>query len=194
MAPVRCPRCIKRFKDQATLLKHMNQPISSCLTHFQELLDIANTLQTKATTPAQLTDHQLGEEPLSFMDTTDDPFSAPLADSVHASFSPSEAPRRNTKTVQNPLRIEKHPTAGQVFGRGETFMDKFDNDDHASARSNGFLYYPFASRHEWELASFLLRSSMSLADIDCFLRLQLVSFTLSYTVHVDNNFGFNGNR
>src|SRR5271156_5560474 len=96
MPSVRCPRCIKRFKDQATLLKHMNQPISSCLTHFQELLNIADTLQTKA---AQPTDgrSQLGEELLYFMDTTEDPFSAPPADSVHSSFSPSEAPpARNT--------------------------------------------------------------------------------------------------
>jgi hypothetical protein len=37
------------------------------------------------------------------------------------------------------------------------------------------LYYPFASRDEWELAAFLLRSDLSLASIDSFLSLKLVS-------------------
>ena len=169
MPSVRCPRCAKKFKDQPTLLKHMNQPVSSCLTHFQELIDIANTLQ-----PAS--DHGTSQS-LYFMDTTED---APPADPVHSTFNPEAPPPRNTgtQTTENPFRIKKHPTAGKTFGRGNTFMDHFDNDGFASARSQGYLYYPFAGRDEWELASFLLRSQMSLANIDRFLKLRLVSLYL----------------
>ena len=53
-------------------------------------------------------------------------------------------------------------------------MDEFDRDDHATMREEN-LYYPWASRQEWELASFLLRSSLSMAAIDQFLSLDLVS-------------------
>ena len=171
MPPVRCPQCTKKFKDQTTLLKHMNQPISSCLTHFQELINIADTLQKGA----QTADHQLVEEnyePLYSMDTTEDIFSAPP-------FCSPQAPPRNTETVQYPFKIKKHPTASKIFGHGNTFMDQFDSDNFASARCQGYLYYPFASRDEWELASFLLCSQMSLANIDRFLKLSIVSYTLS---------------
>ncbi|KAE9385659.1 hypothetical protein BT96DRAFT_1006846 [Gymnopus androsaceus JB14] len=36
------------------------------------------------------------------------------------------------------------------------------------------LYYPWASKGEWEMAQYLLKSSLSLADIDEFLKLELV--------------------
>jgi len=37
------------------------------------------------------------------------------------------------------------------------------------------LYYPFASQDEWDLASFLLHSNLSMASIDKFLNLGMVS-------------------
>jgi hypothetical protein len=46
---VRCPRCGKKFKDETNLLQHMNQPFSSCLTHFEECINIATALQSVPT-------------------------------------------------------------------------------------------------------------------------------------------------
>ncbi|KAF8213514.1 hypothetical protein K438DRAFT_1902566 [Mycena galopus ATCC 62051] len=46
-------------------------------------------------------------------------------------------------------------------------------DEFASRRKEN-LYYPFASQAEWQMASFLLRSGMTMRDIDDFLKLQLV--------------------
>jgi len=37
------------------------------------------------------------------------------------------------------------------------------------------LYYPFVSQPEWELASFLLKSGLSMVATDKFLKLQIVS-------------------
>lgn len=65
--------------------------------------------------------------------------------------------------------------AGSSSG-GTTFMDEFDKDPHASERIQN-LYYPFVSRDEWELASYLLRSDLSVASINIFLSLSLVSLT-----------------
>jgi len=70
--------------------------------------------------------------------------------------------------------VEMYPGAAQTFGRGETFMNKFDADRHAENRHK-HPYYPFASKGEWELASFLLRSDLSMNAIDKFLKLDFVS-------------------
>jgi hypothetical protein len=55
-------------------------------------------------------------------------------------------------------------------------MDRCDKDRFTEMRK-GHLYYPFASRDEWELASFLLRSSLSMAAVDRLLKLKLVGYT-----------------
>src|SRR5882762_4127009 len=61
--------------------------------------------------------------------------------------------------------------------KGHTFMDVFDADPHADKRVEN-LYYPFASKQDWEMASWLLRSGLSMAAVDRFLRLELVSCIL----------------
>lgn len=71
------------------------------------------------------------------------------------------------------LTIE-YPNAGKVIGQGVTFMDDF-NDDQFSKERELNVYYPFASRPEWETASFLLNSSLSMNEIDTYLKLDLVS-------------------
>lgn len=73
--------------------------------------------------------------------------------------------------------IERFEGAAAKHGEGTTFMDNFDNDVHASKRNEN-LYYPFASRDEWELASYLLRSDLSVASINTFLSLSLVSLRI----------------
>lgn len=73
--------------------------------------------------------------------------------------------------------VELFDGAAETYGAGTTFMDDFDQDQYAQQRSHN-LYYPFASREEWELASFLLRSNLSMASIDKFLSLALVSLLL----------------
>jgi hypothetical protein len=180
MSPVHCPRCAKKFKNQAALLNHMNQPVSSCLTHFQEQIKISNACCTSPTTTVsealelahnETLHFENPPELLYFVDTLNDHLpSLP----THSSLNPPDS-------IRNPFRIREHPNAAKVFGRGHTFMDQFNNDDFASARRQGHIYYPFASRDEWELASFLLRSNLSLADTDRFLKLELVSFIHYYT-------------
>jgi len=77
-------------------------------------------------------------------------------------------------TSPNSPFVEVYPEAGRKFGRGETFLDVFDADCHAEKRRQ-HLYYPFASKAEWGLASFLLCSDLSMKSIDKFLKLELVS-------------------
>ena len=51
-------------------------------------------------------------------------------------------------------------------------MDNFYTDKFAEERTKN-PYYPFASRAEWELASFLSRANLSMKFVDEFLSLEL---------------------
>ena len=66
------------------------------------------------------------------------------------------------------------PNAGHVFGSGPGFLGWFQGDGDVEARSAN-PYYPFLSKGEWEIASFLSRSGLSMKLIDEFLSLGSVS-------------------
>lgn len=71
-----------------------------------------------------------------------------------------------------PCTVE-YPGAAEVLGYGKTAIDLFDEDRFSYLRRFN-LFYPWASKGEWEVAQYLLKSSLSLADIDEFLKLELV--------------------
>jgi hypothetical protein len=68
---------------------------------------------------------------------------------------------------------EFFPTAAKIYGRGDTFMDEFHQEKHSQDRLDN-AFYPFASKEEWELASWLTRANLSIGLIDDFFSLQLV--------------------
>ena len=50
-----------------------------------------------------------------------------------------------------PSQFEKYhtkvyPGAARTYGKGSTFMDEFDDDEHVATREDN-LYYPWASRN-----------------------------------------------
>ena len=72
--------------------------------------------------------------------------------------------------------FEMHANAGYQYqnSHGTTFMDNFNADCHRDQRKSN-TFYPFSSRDDWELASWLYNSGISMAEIDRFLSLALVS-------------------
>jgi len=72
----------------------------------------------------------------------------------------------------HPFRTE-FPTAGKIYGRTRSFIDRFNDNKYASYRAQN-PYYPFADEEEWGLGSFLLRSGMSMQKVDEFLKLKMV--------------------
>ncbi|KAG1848322.1 hypothetical protein DFJ58DRAFT_842964 [Suillus subalutaceus] len=69
---------------------------------------------------------------------------------------------------------ERYEGAGMCYSEdGLTFLDVFDADEYAEYRKEN-LFYPFASKEEWEIGDFLLRSPLSMAAIDVFLKLPLI--------------------
>ena len=73
--------------------------------------------------------------------------------------------------------VEVYEGSAKTYGEGTTFLTQFDSDRFSRERIDN-LYYPFASRDEWKLASFLLNSNLSMRAIDAFLSLDHVR--LSY--------------
>ncbi|KAF9777296.1 hypothetical protein BJ322DRAFT_1135060 [Thelephora terrestris] len=67
----------------------------------------------------------------------------------------------------------KYPFAGHIFNQSGGFMENFYTDKFSEERASN-LHYPFASRGEWQLGSFLSRAELSLKFIDEFLSLDLI--------------------
>jgi hypothetical protein len=164
-----CPRCQRRYKTDEKVTRHMNQPRSSCTNLISDLISISlPSLDTSQSQNAPL-EQGVDNIDMNFADESDN-FAA--QDDMDVEMATDNSNSFNN--ISGSMYREEFANAAYGWGSGETFMDKFDNDDFAEQRKTN-LYYPFASKDDWEMAAFLLRSGMSMALIDDFLKLQLVS-------------------
>ncbi|KIL54004.1 hypothetical protein M378DRAFT_182687, partial [Amanita muscaria Koide BX008] len=169
-----CPQCHRKCKDKKTLLSHMNQPLGSCLSHSEKVVNLAEELENHKMYRRQHPSQQ---------------WSTPSEDERHGSRPPSEpvVPESmdvdevecNNMVVDDDMSpshnghfVEEYDGAAKTYGSGTSFMRQFNSDTFATERAEN-IYYPFASRAEWDLAAFLLRSDLSIAAIDNFLSLTL---------------------
>ncbi|KAI5981814.1 hypothetical protein EDD15DRAFT_2379006 [Pisolithus albus] len=175
-----CPDCGKRFASETQVLQHMNQPSNVCgswTDHFSSYLRHNASTTTRNGTethhPTEL-QHQAGancngdlEEDVADYGLASDGFGLGAVEDT-ASHAVSEHQGCTPVPV-----IDSHPNMPSIYPGGTTFMDRFFDDQYATLRQQN-LYYPFASAGDWQLASWLLRSQLSMAAIDDFLSLQLV--------------------
>ena len=177
----------------------MNQPVSSCRTYYEELLQIAEATgscpasESPASEGVQLAGICPEDQPHdSDMDEMDRlAGGSPSPESESPVFDKSKSPtlmatdEDPTASSHNnsPFFTEFYPGASKIFGSGPTFIDNFDNDQFSKERQV-HSHYPFASKDEWHMASFLLRSGLSMAAMDQFFKLELVRDLLSF--HIEN--------
>jgi hypothetical protein len=70
---------------------------------------------------------------------------------------------------------EQYEDAGTCYSQDDLmFLDLFDMDEYAAYRKDN-LFYPFASKEEWEITDFLLHSPLSMAATNEFLAFPIVS-------------------
>ncbi|KAG2353500.1 hypothetical protein BDR07DRAFT_1383084 [Suillus spraguei] len=70
--------------------------------------------------------------------------------------------------------VEVYEGTGTCYAQdGVTFLDLFDADEYAECRKEN-IFYPFASKEEWEVANFLLHSPLSMAAINQFLEFPMI--------------------
>src|ERR1700722_17741462 len=162
-----CPRCGIRYKTHEKITRHLNQPRSSCANLISDLISIPlPTSRSQNVSPEGGSD----DFDMNYMGDSNVPALGDPGSDIEMAVADSGLPANVTTSTHR----EEFADAAQAWAGGKTFLDCFDLDDHAYLRQKN-LYYPFASKHDWEMAAFLLRSGLSMALIDDFLKLQLVS-------------------
>ncbi|KAG0703857.1 hypothetical protein DFH29DRAFT_981702 [Suillus ampliporus] len=160
MPPAHCPSCGKEFADHSSVARHMSQPWSGCNTWLDELIKFNSTFP-----PSE--DGTGGQPP----------------DSHHASEQGENSYHEqeeyfdgggNWGTDCEAEVTDYFPEPPLAFEEGYTFLSLFDADEN-SVHCKTNLYYPFSSRREWEIASWLLRSGLSMGKIDSFLSLEMIN-------------------
>jgi hypothetical protein len=151
----------------------MNQPMGSCHSHFQEVVNLAEELSKYRKLGKR---HQSEEQP-DLHHEVDNLVATPVLEPLtNEEFDrmeiDSQLELEGGEPGDGPI-IEVFEGASKTYGEGTTFLAQFDSDRFANERSEN-LYYPFASREEWEFASFLLCSSLSMHAIDTLLSSNLV--------------------
>ncbi|KAF8336052.1 hypothetical protein F5887DRAFT_1063304 [Amanita rubescens] len=177
----RCPLCAKKLKTRMAVMAHMNQPLGACLPYIAEIAAMQSEISV-INEPANNVSYQGfdTEASVNFQSASGacNMEEATMDVDDNSPLSPHE-PMDSAEPTFEPI-IKEHPSAGQTFGKGKTFLENFDTDAYARQRAAN-LYYPFSSKEEWELASFLLMSGLSMANITKFLSLKLVrSLKLSF--------------
>jgi hypothetical protein len=159
----------------------MNQPMGSCHSHFREVVNLAEELRKHRN------QRHLSKGQPDLYHEEDYLVAAPV-------LEPSMAEDFDGMEIDNQLEVEGgdggdghgpitevFEGASKTYGKGSTFMEQFDYDRFANERTVN-LYYPFASREEWEFASSLLCSSLSMHAIDTFLSLDLVRLEFHWKI------------
>ncbi|KAG2737289.1 hypothetical protein P692DRAFT_20762125, partial [Suillus brevipes Sb2] len=154
---MRCPSCSKRFKNEGCFLQHLNQPSSHCYKWDGNLVRILR--------PAQAPSPQF---PLH--NDTDPTFDPEYMDHGVDADTGAEYGSSGSQADYGE-EVEFYDGAGKTWGVGKTFMDQFNEDEYAAEREQN-QYFPFASKPDWEMASYILRSDLSMAEIDEYLNLE----------------------
>jgi hypothetical protein len=144
----------------------MNQPLGSCFGYIHEVVSLADELEN----------YKKRHQPQQSMESDESILATDTG--MEDRFMEDAIMDCDTVTMDDGAEsggrfVQDYDGAARTFGRGTTFMQQFECDEFAEERTQN-LFYPFASRAEWELASFLLRSDLSLAALDKFLSLNLV--------------------
>ena len=171
-----CPDCGKRFANETRVLQHMNQPSSACSSWMDNLLRFHR--HTSAAGNHANIHSSDRHQPASHSETALDADNAFAQEEFWPNDSTETASFNEDRDHIAPA-VDTHPNVPSMHPGGKTFMDQFFSDEYSRFRQEN-LYYPFASESDWQLASWLLRSHLSMAAIDTFLSLELVRFSVFY--------------
>lgn len=154
-----CPSCSKHFSNDSLVLRHMNNPRTSCKSwpRFFE------------STHPEPPNRSMNEHLAPSNDRASNNDNHPIQDDHNGTGD------RRTETVER--YEDTHPNISSVLGSGPGFMDRFNLDRYAEKRTEN-LYHPFSSKVEWGLASWLSCSGLSMRAIDQFLALPIVSTSI----------------
>ncbi|KAI6001511.1 hypothetical protein EDC04DRAFT_2908687 [Pisolithus marmoratus] len=93
--------------------------------------------------------------------------SPPSPEAPEAEDFAMEIPEEITPLVPSKF-VKAYEGSSEVFPGGKSFMDAFHEDQYSGKRQNN-PYFPFVLQQEWQFASWLLHSRLSLTAIDSLL-------------------------
>lgn len=160
----RCPSCGKLLSSEDAVLRHMNQPASRCFGWTDNLVQIGELLEAEENHSSQ--PPQAGHLQAAHR---------------HPSADWNQPDEMNVDLPDGPCggTVEEFPGAAAIFAHQQnSFLDRFDRDQFSNERGSN-LYYPFASRADWEFGLWLTRSGLSMAAVDSLLSLELVRFSIT---------------
>ncbi|KAF9033510.1 hypothetical protein BJ165DRAFT_1410263 [Panaeolus papilionaceus] len=173
-----CLRCGKLFESEANATNHMNQPQALCRYTHENVIHFNKIEQDKRDSLEPHSPDVLNTNNLEYPDADAGPYSEPMegikeGPQLGPSIFSHPTPQERTQS----LHCEDFPLEGahrtwNETHPGKTFMALFAENPLSSTHEN-LPYYPFSTRTEWEVASFLLQSGMSMAKIDQFLKLEI---------------------
>lgn len=171
---LQCPSCRKGgFDTHEAVARHMSQPRSGCSTWIEDTIRMRTCLpEDDPINVDQETEsftHNDYHESTSHYDDAGEY----LDHTAGGSFDVNEEGHTSSGEF-----IDVFPGSAEVYEGGYTFLGLFDEDKNSVHRVNN-PYYPFSGRKDWEVASWLLRSGLSMGKIDSFLSLEMVSISLS---------------
>lgn len=168
MSTPTCPKCGKVFTKDSSVTRHLSQPRTSCHSSVRDMVDILEF--TELVPPRRSLSPPQSSDRYTRSDIRDEPWQFDIAgDDMGTNIDGNQAVGGSSTSTE-----EWYKGAGTCYAQdGVTFLDLFDADEHAECRKDN-IFYPFTSREEWEVADFLLRSPLSMAAIDQFLRLPMV--------------------
>ncbi|KAI5987639.1 hypothetical protein EDD15DRAFT_2371999 [Pisolithus albus] len=173
---ISCPRCGKRFFSETNVLQHMNQPTGTC--RFASWHEECSRSFSQARCPPS--DNSVPcssiNRPPHFPSADSNAYQDwdlnPPSPEVHETEDfTMDAPEEVIPLVPGKF-VEVYEGSSEVFPGGKSFMDTFHEDQYSGERRSN-LYFPFASQQEWQFASWLLRSRLSLTAIDSLLALDI---------------------
>ncbi|KAF7319573.1 hypothetical protein HMN09_00296900 [Mycena chlorophos] len=165
------PDCGKSFDATTKVLQHLNNPLSSCIKWSRDAENAISTNNSQA------------EEYLAQFQRS---FAAPMGDSTNydtllepgVPAPPSPATASAETSAPEAETQSTFPGAAVAEEGGTSFMDWMGQDQFAHVRRQN-PYYPFAGKLEWEIARFLALSSLTMKEINDFMKLGIVERCLA---------------
>jgi hypothetical protein len=167
---LQCPSCGKDgFKTDTAVARHMSQPRSGCNSWLDDLIRLKAHLPLEDD-PMDLEDVGEQEGDLYLGNTDDNGWGSPGG----GGWNEASEEEMHGKVT------DYFPGAAETYGIGYTFLGLFNTDENSVYHKTN-LYYPFSCKEDWEIASWLLHSGLSMGKIDTFLSLEMVSNRLLYS-------------
>jgi hypothetical protein len=175
-----CSFCGRVFKKRADLLKHWDAPNGRCRPAFRARHRVSRTISDTKESEWEVIAEEENSELAGEEDETMD-----VDDNEDSAWETMDIDEPASDGAGAKSYLEYFPAAAMTASGTDTFLNRFHADEHADKRGE-HPFYPFATRGEWQLASWLIRNNISVASTDEFLKLdyvRLITFKLPTISH-----------